>query len=401
MSEEGDFIDLTLTAETNFIPVNANKTSGSPWKKDAAGTALVGFPVVRDFNLAPMRDLSGWNGVGNPPPGPAIDDPELKSLTAKFSPAFLGNVFQVDIFYSGEGRIRLWTDRSKTTEILGALPTFPECTFYAEGIEPSSGENDITVQVSVETPTATVVVNQYLTVTPIVAEFSVTPKPGGLVTLLKNTDGQVVGLNAGTQSADGGMPGGDDGDPNKVAVIFRADLNPRTNVPGNPQFLQLMMNVTNGAPAGVSFTVDGQLNMQLQYPETFPILDSVAGFEPFYPTFVRDPNTADRVKMMSWDTPFIAEKADFGSSAWADTITRVDITEDFRMYLVWQYPDNAIYTLGYANWRVVFKADTPPGGALTVDAGSLVTANAAVRSHADPLRVTGGSFNTSFEWMAV
>src|SRR5207249_4307345 len=115
---------------------------------------------------------------------------------------------------------------------------YPTCDFYVEGIEPSVRVGDVTVTVWTD---ATFPVSQQLTVTPVTAEFSVTPKPGGLVTLLKNAAGQVVGLNSGTQSADGGSPGGDDGDPGKVAVIYRADLNPRTNMPGNPQFLQLMM----------------------------------------------------------------------------------------------------------------------------------------------------------------
>jgi hypothetical protein len=59
---------ISLTPSSTFIPVNANRTSNSPWQRDAANNELVGLPIVRDFNLTPMRDISGWGGQGAPPP---------------------------------------------------------------------------------------------------------------------------------------------------------------------------------------------------------------------------------------------------------------------------------------------------------------------------------------------
>ena len=61
---------LTTTATTEadgkiYIPVNANNTNKSPWKKDGT-EPMKGIPAVRDFVLQPMRDLSGWNGTGAP-----------------------------------------------------------------------------------------------------------------------------------------------------------------------------------------------------------------------------------------------------------------------------------------------------------------------------------------------
>ena len=66
---------IDLTAETQHIPVNANRTSGSPWRKDAAGTVLTGLPVVRDFDLADAepgrveRGGSAAGGTGDRRPG--------------------------------------------------------------------------------------------------------------------------------------------------------------------------------------------------------------------------------------------------------------------------------------------------------------------------------------------
>jgi hypothetical protein len=162
-----------------------------------------------------------------------------------------------------------------------------------------------------------------------------------------------------------------------------------------------MTGVTNGAPAGVSFIVDGQLNMDLAGGATFPILDTAPGFQPFYSVFLRAPNTADRVHIVSLDTPFVAERVDFNNSMWGNTITRIDVTYALRVYLVWQFTDQAIYTLGTVDWRVVFKANTPPGDILTIDPTSIITADPARRSHLDPKPVIGPLFNATFDWIAV
>lgn len=290
MSPEGDFISLTLTAETNDIPVNANRTSGSPWRKDAGGNELKGFPVVRDFNLAPMRDLSGWNGVGNPPEGPALSDPDLKSLTATFSPGFLGTEFKVDILYAGTGRIRLWTDQMKTTEIPngGVLPTFPECTFYAEGIETSSGENDVTVRVSVavNSPEGTSIytATQQLTVAPFVTNMKVQPTANPpTVTLLRDSGGKVIGLNSGEQwpvnggNIEGFRPG----------ATFMSSTWYR-GVFGNPEFIQNVLGVDDTPPA-VTLT-NGLYYQDFLHNGQYPILDYVANDDgvPFYPILRKD-----------------------------------------------------------------------------------------------------------------
>ncbi len=104
--------------------------------------------------------------------------------------------------------------------------------------------------------------------------------------------------------------------------------------------------------------------------------------------------------MTSWDTPFLTDRTDFNNSAWANNIIWMDVTYDLRLNLVWHFPDGTIYTLGRVDWRVVFLADTPLGGALTIDPTSVITANPAVRTNFDPDRVTGSIYNVEFRWVA-
>jgi hypothetical protein len=104
---------ISLTAATTFIPVNANRTSMSPWLLDDTNREQVGLPVIRDFDLNPMRDLTGWNRQGAPPPGPAITDPELKLMTATVTPNGYPPLGPIQVIVSypqdevivGEGRI--------------------------------------------------------------------------------------------------------------------------------------------------------------------------------------------------------------------------------------------------------------------------------------------------------
>jgi hypothetical protein len=106
--------------------------------------------------------------------------------------------------------------------------------------------------------------------------------------------------------------------------------------------------------------------------------------------------------MTSWDTPYMtdtgASTAPFNASEWAGLITRMDVRFDARLYLVWVFEDNTVYTLGSVDWRVVFRASTPPEGQLTIDPASIITASPAVRTNADPVRVTGSIYNDVVYW---
>jgi hypothetical protein len=356
----------------------------------------------------------------------------LKQVTATVTPNghSPAGLIQITVIYSdadnnGGGLIKLWREQTKVNSIplthtgngvyTGTLPTYPTCTFYVEGIRPSKQANDVKLNVQAHfmqmgQPPLTVVDEELLTVTPVMAEFSVTPRDPAQVmgdttqiTFLRNLQGQIVGLNSGSQSGPGGDPGGNDGNLNRIGASFTADLNPRTNVAGQPQFLQTMTIVTNGDPFGAFINGGvGNLDMRLAGGETFPILDTSLAQKPFYwPSgSIRFPDTADRVRLTSKDTPFLAEKETFNTSAWAGLIDTMEVTYDLRLFLVWEFADSTIYTLGKVDWRVVFYAFTPMGGALEISSDSVITANPAIRTYADPDRVIGSTYGEKFEWAA-
>jgi hypothetical protein len=406
---------ITLTPSTTFIPVNANRTSQSPWQKNAAGNDREGLPVVRDFDLNPMRDLSGWNGLNLPPPGPAIDDPDLKKMTATVTNANPGPV-SVFVTYSGVdnnggGLVRLWLKQSKEQPIFlnhlgngvyqGILPNFPTTDFYVEGIRPSKTANDVKIKVSYTPIMGPTVFSAEttLTVTPVVKEFSVTPKEGGQVTFLKNNVGQIVGLNSGAQAKNGGWPDGTDVHPNDLSgagAVFFAVVEPRTGIEGTPEFLQTIV-VTNGDPSGVSLSGIGDYNMGLD-GEIFPILDTFPALVPFYQS-LKGPNNSDKVQMTAKDSPIVVEKELYNTSGWAGLIARMDVTYSLRLHLVWQFPDDTIFSLAKVDWSVVFRADSPDGD-LVIDPASVITANPFELNNLNPARVLGPVFGEKFWWFA-
>ena len=356
--------------------------------------------MIRDFDLAPMRDLSAWNGQGPPPAGPAINDPDLKKMTVTVTPN--GNPpagpIQISVIYSdsdnnGGGWIRLWADQSKTTEIVlnnlgnglyqGNLANYPTSDFYVEGMRPSKAANDVKIRVKEsfampgpgQPPHAPISAEQTLTVTPVVGQFEVTPKQGGQVTFLRNQVGDIVGLNSGTQAQNGGLPDGTDLNPNNLigaGAVFFAVVEPRTGLGGTPEFLQ-KINVTNGNPAGVTVTGVGNRDMQRSDGQLFPILDSVPASLPFYPS-LKGPNNDVKVQLTYADTPYVVELQNFNNSTWANQITNMDITYDFRLNLVWHFTDGTIYSLAKVAWDVVFRATTLPIVGLTISTDSVITA---------------------------
>lgn len=326
-----------------------------------------------------MRDLTGWDGVGEPPAGMAMGDPDLKALTAAFSPSFASTQITVDIIYSGEGRIRLWTDQTKTTEIAdgGALPDYPECTFYVEGLVTSSGENDVTVRASVpvETPQGTSIytVTKSLTVTPMLTNMEVRPSNPNTVTLLRDPTGRVSGLNSGEQfPAIGGAP-----DSLRPGATFDARVW-RPGVFGDAGFVQNVTDMVQATGPAITLTNYAAYSHILR-SATYPILDYVADAgapAPLYPS-VADNTLQDEQRIFSKDTPTV------GSLEFGDLIASVDMTFQARLYTVWKFTDESIYTLGVENWQVAFEASRV-NGVLTPAAGAIVTADPSARSHADP-----------------
>lgn len=419
---------ITLTPETTAIPLNANRTNASPWRKDANGNEMSGFPFRRDLDVQPMRDLSGWNGVGSPPMGPAVADPEVKKVAVTVADG--QQQVRVSVTYpnaSTGGRIRLWKTQAKTQEITlnggpkpdgsasygGVLPPLPNYDFYVEGISPSRANPDIKLRVEqgggqgpggVAQPVVFKEVS--LAVTPIVTSFTAEPKTPPQTTFIKNAAGQIIGLTSGKQDADGTPPGS-----GAKGVTIRADLN-TTGVVGRGQLIQNVMSVTNGMPAGVELTDGTKLNLLLKaIPNTapvkyyqYPILDTWETDPPI--TYKYDNIIApggDQHKFFTIDTP------SFGMPAWAGRVKAMDIDFRARMHLMWEYNDGTLYNLAYIGWGSVFRASTPAGGALTIAATSITTASPLVYSTADPAAIGTSNdtipedqkppvFNKSFEF---
>jgi hypothetical protein len=407
---------ITLTPSTNFIPVNANRTSQSPWKKDEADNDLdlTGLPVVRDFDLNPMRDLSGWDGQGQPPPGAAVADPELKQVTATVAnPGNPAGPIQVFVIYSdpdnnGGGWIRLWQDQSKTQQIFlthqgngvyqGSLPGHPTSTFYVEGIRPSKQENDVKLKVRYtagmpgpgQPPPPPAEDETTLTVTPVVKEFSVNPKsPDSQTTFFRATNGKILGMNSGRQNADGATDPGSA----EQGAHFTADLL-ITGAGGTGRFIQNVTNLVNGNPSAVELT-NGTLkaNWTLTDNLTYPILDLPTGASPpFYPSTDVIPISQDRHNFASVDTPaFFLSEQQLG----IDNIVRFDLTFQARLYLAFRFHDASVYTLALANWQVIFRTELV-NGALRVADTSVVSADTNpkhILSHSDPAAYWSPTFN--------
>src|SRR5262245_23044711 len=69
----------------------------------------------------------------------------------------------------------------------------------------------------------------------------------------------------------------------------------------------------------------------------------------------------------------------------SDKLQNIDVTYRIKLYVVWQFADNSIYTLASDNWKVVFQADTyrAGSGVTHILAASGVSAEAFVLTNAD------------------
>jgi hypothetical protein len=374
---------ISVTPETPYIPVNANKSSGAPWRKDANGNELRGLPVIRDFDLAPMRDLIAWNGQGAPPEGPAFNDPDLKKLTAEVNNGQQFGLIQVNVSYTnpnGGGRVRLWTDQAKTTEIPsgGFLPDYPTCDFYVEGINPSAAENDVTISVTYDNGTVGVGAAATLTVTPMINSFTVTRKNPPTASFYRNASHVILGISSGDQ-ADGAPRGSD-----ATAVRYDADLNVR-GISGDPGFIQNVTGLIRGSPA-VALANGTQYNISLG-DATLPMEDAdLEAALPFYRTIPTALYGPLQKVVYSYDTPT------FTDDRFAGQIESMDITFQARLYLTWIFGDNTIYTLARDDWQAVFQSTNLDHDPI-MSPSSIVSVDPVVLTHTDPAKLTGPIFN--------
>ena len=399
---DNDDTGIKLTAATTNVPVNANRTNGSPWRRDAANNELIGLPTIRDFDLSHMRDLSTWNGMGAPPAGPAIVDPELKKMTATVEGGAATGAIKVDVIYANSftgGRVRLWSDQSKTTELApgtfipfggvvggsGNLPNYPTSDFYVEGTRPSRAVDDITIRVTYIQGDKIFTNEKKLTVTPVIDELSlVNPKTPPTATFVRNDNGAIIGISSGEQ-ANGADPG-----TTKPGVTYAADVNVK-GIAGDPMFLQNVTALTHGAPALV-------LTNGIRYnpsfgTTTFPIIDTFdADPVPYYRNSHGHVYNDDRKTIQSADTPA------FGHSTFAGLIQSMDLTFNARMYVVWRFPDATMYTLALQDWQVGFQAITVPVFEIGLQLlpTSIVSASPKVITNADPAKIVGPNTFNSF-----
>jgi hypothetical protein len=377
---QGGTITLTV-GNNNYIPLNANDTNNSPQSN--------GIPRQRDFNVQPMVNTQ----TGQP-----IDDPELIQATVTFGPIgqMPPNSLAVGATYTGDGRVRLWNNDQKGTTYTGGMMFQGNSTFYIEGTQQSSSVNDVTINArwtwADNTGQHTVSTSQPVTVTPITVALGVGPKNPPQVTFV-NIPGP-AGLNSGTQSGPN-MPlnSGANG------ATFGATVT-RSGVGGNARFIQNVYDIYNNGQGGVVYTVASGLNPRsLNVGNAqLPLLDMVDQAQPPLPdyqspNFAYTTNTADTQQLYDTDTPAF-RIANIGQ---AQTI---DFGIDFQLYLIWRYPDNSIWTLGYVLWDVTFQANLV-NGVLTIPNTSVVAADANFTlDHGDVAALTAPTFNSSFQGLA-
>jgi hypothetical protein len=366
---------ITLTIGNNkFIPLNANDTYGAPLTDGVPMRAAVGGGTapVFDFQVNPMRQ---WIQVG---PEALKADPDLVQASFAVANPVQGGTVSLSVTVNNaapnHGQIRLWKERTKENDFVAQNPhAVTDNTFYIEGIEPSTALNDITITATYNFgPGAqSVKDSQKVTVTPMINNYSITPRAAPNVTWTNTTNG-LQGL-----TTNGGMISG---------ASFSATLT-RTGVAGNSAYIHNMTaldNGVNGAAAGWVFTnalgpPRPSLNTVLTGGDTLPILDMFGADRPAPPdyrsTFTM--NTADTQQITAEDNP---------STGWPDASSElkdIDVRYKFTMYLVWRFADNTVYTLARDNWQVTFRADTwalgqgvtriLPVSGITVDANYTVT----------------------------
>ena len=402
---------ITVELSTAFVPVNANKTSGSPWKQ-VNGVDQVGLPTKRDFEVAPI-------------PG---GDPELKAVTVRVTNPHAKNTLHVGISSATAGQPGGWAgvyiDSAKTRPLSplggqGRMDTQPvpqaagagqfqwmesnipaEFTFYLEGKEPSRQVQDVVLKVryrgldNPDVPAESNLVQKPFTVTPVLVEFSGNKDGDGKTMVVKaGADGSVVGIKSGLLGS------------TQRGAVFTADYNPRTNVNGRGRFLQ---NIESWTPKyGTTNTnrictwytserwewysmSDGTVVPTLVPANTYPLIDSPTHDSiPFY-LAEHNLENATRHRFDTSDSPGYY----LPLSVPAGTVL-VDTTSDFvaRMYTVWEYEDETIYPFASVGWSVHFKLIMRADGSVTTDANSGTSVGETVRSHAEPAVITGPTYN--------
>jgi hypothetical protein len=391
-----------------FVPINANDDNGSPITNE--------IPTDRDF------DTNLDFNTAQP-----FLDPDLVPATVTVNPNVgLPGTVSISVGPESVGQIRLWDDPWRQNHWQGVytMAQLPK-TFYMEGIESSWAQRDLTViaRYSFVGANGQVVAagsdQLAVSVTPIVNFLSIgTRGPNGTIFLsAPDPDNPNVYINYGVHTL--GYLG-------YKGVVFDAGAFTR-GVSGSLRFIQNagvpgeFVAVVNGVPpieqgggwgdgwtytqasgraAQNSVLIDPTTNM----PAPDAVLDSSqAPPSPDYHTNDwREFVNGDLVTISDQDDPAWALMATYpnGDSVpdvWkARDLTRIAVRHNFRMYLVWRFPNTGpngnqtvIYTLATRDWYATFRGDTYVDGrgvtAIGAGAGVFEPDPADLTNHDDPI----------------
>jgi hypothetical protein len=338
------------------VPVNADNENGSALK-------TAGIPTTRDFTITTPT---------------AYADQEILTYTVTSNGLPAGGTWDWVLIQNDKGQVRLWKDakKSATLSVPNGATTF---TFSVEGTHESAAAGDITLFFSY-TANGTVYDSNTLkiTVTPVVNSFTVTPAAGQNINFVDQTPTGLQGLTA-QGIVDGTF---------KFGEVVNADIvnGPRVSM----YFVQNLTEVKNGAngsAAGIVYTAASGL-ANLNYvpdttqnpPLTFPCLDSLSNKPTDYGDFTTNA-TPTGVIIQGDDSPRL------GGNKNNDKIAIIDFQNSYRVYLVAQFGDGSLYSVGYINWKANFWADTnvPTKGVSVIRDPKGVTADATwTVSNLDP-----------------
>jgi hypothetical protein len=318
-----------------------------------------------------------------------------------------GGTITVNDVEDGTGRLRFWTDAKKDfhANTIDVLDNVGSETVYVEGVHESLFEGDVAVHLTyTDGNGVTVFWTHWVTVTPVVLDFAVTPAAGQNINFVDRTPTGLQGL-AAYVPANPNIPG----DKDKPGVVFTADVLAGGLSMTYVQDVMSEQNGVNGSAAGMVFPQPNQFNLPNfdHLPRTdvpllaYPILD--AGTQnPYYPDTLELPtNDPNCIRLYNVDSPTSGAPA---IPAVAATLESIDLKINFKICIVVKYDDGSLYGVANATWRVNFFAGDNKGygkGVSTIFDPEGVTANPSVKKNDNPAKTSQPAANDNVTWQPV